>query len=276
MTAPRVVGVTMVRDEADIIASTIRVMLTHVDQVLIADNGSTDGTREILDDLSVRYPVVVTDDPEVGYWQAEKITRLAGHARELGAEWVIPCDADEAWLTRTGRSIKDVLLSLPDTVRVASADLWDHVATGQDPDEPDPLVRIGWRRSHPAALPKVAVRPLEGLRVAQGNHAATYEDQETPVTVTGLLTIRHFPYRSTEQTIRKIRNGAQAYAATDLPPEQGAHWRQWGQFTDEQIADLFRKWHWRADPTSAVCIDGEHQPPLVYDPVPAPACVSRS
>ena len=31
-----------------------------------------------------------------------------------------------------------------------------------------------------------------------------------------------------EQFVSKVRNGAAAYAATDLPPEAGAHWRQYG------------------------------------------------
>ena len=46
-----VVAVTMVRDEEDVIRSTVAHMLDEVDAVIVADNLSTDRTREILDDL---------------------------------------------------------------------------------------------------------------------------------------------------------------------------------------------------------------------------------
>lgn len=264
-----VIGVTMVRDERDIIGYTLAHMLAQIDHVIVADNGSTDGTREFLGEFEASCRLTVLDDPEVGYFQADKMTALACKAWQMGATFVIPFDADEVWLSRDGRRIADVLDDLPDDLLVAQADLWDHVPTACDPQgEPNPVRRIGWRRPTPAPLPKVAVRPAFGLRIAQGNHSATYAEHDLPGTVTNLLTIRHYPYRSAEQTLRKIRNGAQAYAATDLPPEQGAHWRQWGQFSDEQIGDLFRKWHWRAEPDQPLVIDGEHQPPLIFDPAP--------
>lgn len=262
-----VVGIAMVRDELDVLPYTLLHMLTQVDGVLIADNGSRDGTgywlRGLEDDR-----IRVVDDPEVGYFQSRKMSVLAAVARDLGATWVVPWDADEAWFAREGRRIGDVLADLPDSVLIAQADLWDHVATGEDPDDPNPLVRIGWRRPHCAPLPKVAVRPLPGLTILQGNHGATYDDRDIPPTVTNLLTIRHYSYRSAKQTIRKVRNGAQAYAATGLPDAVGAHWRQMGTMSDEQIATAYRTWHWRANPSKAIVIEGENQGPLVYDPAP--------
>ena len=50
-------AVTMVRDEADIIETTVRHMLTQVDVVIVADNRSVDGTREILDSLPGALPL---------------------------------------------------------------------------------------------------------------------------------------------------------------------------------------------------------------------------
>lgn len=269
-----VVGVTMVRDELDVLPFTLAHMLTQVDAVVCADNGSRDGTYEWLMEEARRLngPLLVVEDRDVGYYQARKMTRLVAGARAEGATWALPFDADETWFARDGRRVADVLDELPPTVLVCEADLWDHVATALDPDEPNPLVRLGWRRPHASLLPKVAVRAVAGVEIAQGNHSATINGNNLLGVAQNLLTIRHFPYRDAAQTVRKVRNGAEAYAATDLPEHMGGHWRGWGRILEAEgeqaIVDLFRKWHYREDPAAPLVIDGEHQQPLVFDPAP--------
>lgn len=263
-----VVGISMVRDEADVVATTVSHMRSQVDQVIVADNGSVDGTREILDSLDV----IVLDDPDPAYMQSEKMSHLARIAAEHGAEWVVPFDADEVWLPRRCQRIADLLEEMPTWALIAEATLYDHVASGLDPDLEDPIEQIQWRRPDPAPLPKVACRVIDGLTIEQGNHGASYVHTHVPPRVSGLLNIRHFPYRSIEQFVRKIRNGAQAYAATDLPPDVGAHWRQYGEILDahgeDGLAEVFRTWYWRRDPGEEIRIEGEYQPPLIHDPCP--------
>lgn len=257
----------MVRDEADIIGTVIGHMQGEVDYLIVADNGSTDGTREILEAAGVE----VVDDPEIGYYQSEKMTALSCRAMRRGAEWIIPFDADEVWAAGKGR-IADVLRSLPGEAHIAEATLIDHVATGIDPEGGSPIESMPWRRTTQAPLRKVAVRARAGLIIHQGNHSASFEDVTHPLTVTGELEIRHFPYRSEQQFIRKARNGAEAYAATDLPEEAGAHWRGYGRILNEQGEDacaaIFRKWFYREDPRVEIDIEGEIQPPLIFDPAP--------
>lgn len=248
-----VAAVSMVRDEADIIESTVAHMLTQVDVVIVADNRSIDGTREILDSLDV----VTLDDPEVAYHQSEKMTRLAHYAAgEFGADWVVPFDADEWWYSPEGR-IGDVLEACQ-AWPVMTAELYDHVPTGIDPDGPDPTRTIRYRRRNPGALPKVACRTAPDLVIHQGNHGAGYS---APAPQIPGLIVRHFPYRSAEQFARKAINGAEAYAATDLPDDIGRHWREYGAIAAangvEALHDVFRRWFWVEQP-------GED---LVYDPV---------
>lgn len=277
MAAARTVAVGMVRDEADVIRTTVANMLAQVDAVIVADNGSVDGTRDVLADLQADAGgrLVVLDDPEPAYLQSLKVTELARRARLAhAAEWVVPFDADEVWYSPFGR-IADVLAELRPQWLVCPARLYDHVATAEDdPAELDPVRRIGWRRTTAAPLPKVAARWRLDLTIEQGNHSATYAGGAT--ITDPLLVVRHFPYRSPDQLERKVRNGAAAYAAAGdrLPPSMGAHWRQWGELLaaggPEAIHDLFRQWYHRDQPRAEITIAGETQTPLMFDPAPLP------
>lgn len=259
-----IAGVCMAKDEADVIEATVGHMLSQVDRVYVSDNGSRDGTRDLLYDMS---DVVVLEDPNPAYYQSRKTSALAEMARDEGAEWVVPFDADEVWLPRRHATLREALQSVDDEVMVVEADLFDYVATARDDLAFPPIERMKWRRGYAAPLPKVAVRATEGVTIHQGNHGADIPGQPIPLRLNGLLQISHFPYRSPEQMVRKARNGAAAYAATHLDESVGAHWRQFGRLSDEQIRDVFFKWYWRSDPERPLEIDGEQQPPLVFDPV---------
>lgn len=273
-----VAAVTMVRDESDIIAATVIQMASQVDRIIVADNMSTDGTRDILEGLARQLPLTIVDDPVPAYLQSDKMSRLAAQAGAEGADWVVPFDADEWWMCSFGR-IADVLEGRCDEVTIGETDglvgavLFDHVPTGADGSNHDPTRRMGWRRTTPLPLPKVACRYRQGLRIGQGNHTAVYDGIGATLTP-GVLQVRHFPYRSDEQFVRKVRNGAAAYAAAgdSLPADAGAHWRGWGRILDEHgeahlIEHVYRKWFWRENPRLSVVIDGEAQGPLFFDPV---------
>jgi len=98
----------MVRNEVDL----IRVNVLHhlalgLDRLLIVDNGSTDGTSQVLTALSGDPRVRWTRDTGP-YRQAEIWTELAQEAHKEGADWVVPVDADEFLHCRGGK-LKDVL-----------------------------------------------------------------------------------------------------------------------------------------------------------------------
>jgi hypothetical protein len=118
----------------------------------------------------------------------------------------------------------------------------------------------------------VAVRAVEGVQIHQGNHSAAFPNNPHPKSVTTLTEVRHFPYRSVEQFVSKVRNGAAAYAASDLPDSAGAHWRQYGKILDERgeegIAEIFHTWFYRENPRAEYVVGSEVQPGLVYDPCP--------
>lgn len=265
----KTVGVTMVRDEDDIVARTVAHMLNQVDAVLVADNMSRDDTRVKLDGLAAAFPdrLVVIDDLEPGYRQSEKMTALALRARlQLHADWIVPFDADEWWYSTFYGRISDALLDIPERFDIVPAELFDHVVTSQDePTEADPISRIGWRRKAAVPLPKVAVRWRPNLVIEQGNHKAHYEGDVWKHWYGTAFVIRHFPYRSHEQFVRKVRNGSEAYRAAGdaVPAGYGLHWRQWGDLLEQQgeaaLTAIFDEWYSSSDPI------GDE---LIFDPAP--------
>lgn len=245
-------GVAMVKDEADVIAGTLTHMADEVDHILVADNNSTDGTREILAELEDRLPLTVVDDPDPAYFQSHKMSRLAEAAARQGATWIVPFDADEVWFAEDRISV--ILAGLP--CHTAWASLTNHYATAIDVYDPDPFRSMVWRWAYPQPLPKVAFRWQEGTVIHQGNHGVTGPDNFGPT----VLGIRHFPYRSAEQFVRKAVNGAAAYKATDLPVTEGAHWRAYGDIYDrlgeEGLAEVFRQhFHYLSPTDSGMVLD---------------------
>ena len=244
-------AVTMVRDEADVIGGTLRHMADEVDGLVVADNRSTDDTRKILEALKAELtvPVLILDDDNPAYIQSHKMTFLARHAAAQGARWIVPFDADELWFSAEGR-LADVLES--SGVGIVEARLFNHFPTAVDPDEADPFDRIVWRQTEPGALPKVAFRWHRDAVIAQGNHNVWLSNRALREE---RLEVRHFPYRSEAQFIRKVRNGAEAYRAADLPPEIGAHWRSYGDLLDrhgeEALLEVFHRYFWFLSPTDA-------------------------
>lgn len=251
-------AVSMVKDEADVVGGMIRHLFDEgIEGMVVADNGSTDGTREILDKLATEYPLVVLDDPEVGYFQSEKMSALATAAADHGAEWIVPVDADELWVFNGDRIGKELRECGADII---TAELYQYFPTAIDPPRKDPFDSIVWRQPAPAPLPKVAFRYEPGCVIHQGNHGVT---RPSGGVVTGGLRVCHFPYRSAEQFVRKARNGAAAYRATDLPEDIGAHWRGYGdiidRFGEEALQDVFREYFWALSPAD----EG-----WVHDPAP--------
>jgi glycosyltransferase involved in cell wall biosynthesis len=244
-----IAAVGMVRDEADIISFTLGQLFAEgIDHIWVADNLSTDGTRDLLEGWGSS--LTVLEDPEPGYYQSEKMTRLGKVAGEAGADWVLPFDADEYWYG-DGYSIAEILNYLKG-VDVAVSFGYDHLPRHEMEVGADPVRRMPWRRPNTQRFPKVAYRYHPDAVLHYGNHDVDHPGHRE----WNVLAYRHFGYRSPEQLIRKVRNGKAALDASDIHPMYGAHWRTMGALSDEE---LLGEWKRLCDE------DG-----LVYDPAPTP------
>lgn len=253
-------GVSMVRDEMDILPYTLPRMAAQLDGIVIADNMSEDGTFEYIQNFAFSHlNIIIRADDDPAYMQSQKMTSLAKIAAEHDADWVVPFDADEVWVSSQG-PLNAVLVGVEEAV--VAATLYDHVVSGTDDVFiEDPIKRIGWRRAENLSLPKVACRTLPGLVIEQGNHGARYPGQTR--TTWRDIVVHHYPYRSVAQMARKAHNGAEAYAAAGdrLPATAGQHWRDYGRFLEqdgiEAIREIFETWFYADNP-----MEGDY----VWDP----------
>ena len=91
------------RDEADILESMLRFHLAQgVDRIIATDNGSVDGSLEILQRFERRGQLTLLEESEHTHDQAVWVTRMARMAAAMGADWVINSDADEFWWPHQG------------------------------------------------------------------------------------------------------------------------------------------------------------------------------
>lgn len=215
-----IIAVTMVRDEADVLPWTLPHMAAQVDHVIVADNRSTDGcvARALLGMGALADRVTVVHDPEVGYYQDQKMTRLAHAAGDMGASWVVPFDADEAWYHVANLETwhdADVALARPNVFVPHDSD---------DDDDPNPISRMLWRTPHPEPHPKVAFRYHADALVHMGNHGVSF-GAGVPTANWGPCGVRHYQFRSLRQLRRKITNGMEAYDAAPERSSSGSYWR---------------------------------------------------
>lgn len=90
----------MVKNEVNILESNLKYHnYWGVEKFYVIDNGSTDGTYELINDVLLRkYDLTLYRDHGIDYNQSENMTFLAHQARTDGFKWFIPNDADEFWL----------------------------------------------------------------------------------------------------------------------------------------------------------------------------------
>lgn len=233
----------MVRDEADIIGPMIDHHLAQgVDTIIVTDNGSVDGTFEILQ----RYgeAIVLRQDLMHRKQQHSVVTGMARDAfTQFGADWVINADADEFWLAQSGdRTLHELFSEIPKDLKTFTVPVID--MTGAASRLGSGLQRLVYRDTRPQArlnelglhahsTPDAVHIGIERIEVAQGNHSVNLESTG-PLPANLKMEVLHFPWRSWEQFSRKVENSGKAYESNPhLQPSPNHHgmreYRRWKQ-----------------------------------------------
>ena len=227
----KLVGLSMVRNESDVIETFVRHNLTLLDELHIIDHNSSDNTREILTLLKEEgLPLHIYHYNELEYAQERILNNIMRHIinNDNSIDYIFPLDADE-FIYCHSRETLDIFLKLIPQDRVGMY-TWRGYLPNTTEHDPDFLYHFTDQRKEEILTPKViipraiaetctltigshSVRNAEGKEVQSSvfiapNSANYYywfiERFNAKFIETDDLWLGHYPIRSTIQQIKKV------------------------------------------------------------------------
>ena len=271
----RVVAISCVKNEDDIIEAFVRYVTAFVDQLIVLDNGSTDETGGILCSLKNEgIPIEIVEDPSPGFWQWKRMTHLMEDyaVKRYGADWIIPLDADEYIATKDVGAFRSALATATQPLKIK----WQtYVPDPSDNmNEINPVVRIRHRLVKEAKPWKKILVPRNALInrgntvLSQGNHELLVDGKKCESLILDSAQLAHFPIRSPGQYGSKIAlRYLQYLAMSEREKEWGSHLRSGYELLKndpETFSDSYRD----AALRFAVKPESDFDPKIVLDPIP--------
>lgn len=254
----KIISIGMVKNEVDIIESHVRYNLNIVDEMLILDNGSTDNTLNILEELQNEgISLHILEDDDRKYEQATNMNQLLLQAvNDLKADVVIPLDADEFIMSSKGGNPRKILENIdPNSYYLAK---WKTYVPEFNKNEDEKFIPSKitlcrddiFEKFYKAIIPKELVLEYN-VELSFGNHELYYDSKHKDViksVVNPDLRIAHYPIRSKEQTISKIAVGwIYSLYRTGRIDGQSFHWKvifdklKENEISDEDITNFAKQ-----------------------------------
>ena len=222
------------RDEADILEPMLRFHLERgVDLIIATDNGSVDGSLEILQRFERGGRLRLLQEPDHTHDQAVWVTRMARMAAELGADWIINSDADEFWWPENG-NLATTLAALPDSIEAVEVNRTNFIPPQRKALNQRPFYecqtlreRVSVNSRGEPLPPKMIHRADQKINVSDGNHIASIDGRRLNSTSKSGIEILHLPIRSFAQLERKIKQGSEALQRNSrVGPNVGDNWHR--------------------------------------------------
>jgi glycosyltransferase involved in cell wall biosynthesis len=245
-------GLLVARNEVDIIRTNVLYHLSlGLDRLLVVDNGSSDGTDQVLRELGKDPRVRWTRDEGL-FYHGHIATELAREAFREGADWVVPIDADEFWHAPGGNFRGVLEESEAGALRARLLNFFQR--REQRESAPDALLYMTRRIREPVVtergnrklarelveshkiskleieLKKWVSRPTADIEIVFGNHKVEG--------VAGLkresheIVCLHAPIRARARLDGKAEVGERS-EETGSDPNQGWHVKRWRRLRDE-------------------------------------------
>lgn len=212
----KIISITTIKNEADIIESFVRYHSNIVDLMIILDNGSTDDTLDILNQLKNEgLPIVVIEDEDRYFEPFIKYNYLLGVAlTEYSADIVCPLDCDEFIVCDEGNP-RELIEGIADDSYLKLK--WRTYVPTSDDDEnikfiPSRITHVrdeNLETNYKVIVTRELVDKFD-MKLSIGNHAIDVDDEfkdKIECVDDAGLNIAHFPLRSINQTKSKVLLG---------------------------------------------------------------------
>lgn len=234
-----VVAATRILDESDIVESFVRHTSAYVDHHIFIDNGSTDGTLDILARLKEEgFGLTVFTNRSVSFNEVNFNTRLFVEAVQVqAADWVLCLDCDEFIHDRGVegglRAVLEATLANPAILALSVPLAHYQITPENDPHQTIPALRMR-HRGPVTDIHKVFLKgTLAGpdFQVGAGGHHAYLQGAEVASSVVPGLHLAHYSLRSTIQYAAKCTKGwAKVLAAGEAVATSGTSYHYKGVF----------------------------------------------
>lgn len=265
----KIVSLTMLYNEADILELFVRHHVRFVDEmILILHGNSVDRTEQIALQLKAEgLPVTLEYSDVAAYEQSSILTEAAHRAIQLHQpDVLVPLDCDEFLCTEKGDSVRPFLESLPvDRItalpwrtyipKTPGSSIVEHMSHRRKKESPPYFKTL---------IPCTFLQP--SLVILQGAHGIMLNNQTMPSEVSHTLWLAHLPIRSPKQAYQKALHAWPRQR--DNPQGKPGDCFQWqllyeaaekqATFTEEQVVELALRY--ASDQTDPA-------PELVHDPL---------
>ena len=270
----------MVRNEADIIRLNVLYHLASgIDRMVVVDNGSTDGTDKVLQQLSLEHAGVRWSRDDGPFLPSRVMTKLAREAFEEGADWVVPVDADEFWHAPGGGLRRALENAEAGVLRAQAVNFIQR--RSQRESSPDALIHMTRRTASPVGPPshaqglvesrqlafvekvypqKCICRPTAEVEIETGHHSISRANG--PRIRTEEIVCLHAPIRSRAALVERVTSASRA-ATAGRNPNQGRNRRRLAALQGEKAID--KEWAANSYEDGFLDVYGENHP-VVFDP----------
>ncbi len=198
-------------EEEDILETFIRHNLNYLDFLVLADNGSTDNSRKIINKLIREgLSLCVISESRLAHNQDYRITNLYRRvATSLFPEFIVPIDADELIQSPSKESFINSLQNIPKN----GIGLYPWKTYIPEPTNTSHLLsnfKYRRKKENPQYF-KIILRTSGSvnyqLKINQGSHGVTNKNGEIPSVELSDICLAHFPIRSINQLFKRILLG---------------------------------------------------------------------
>ncbi|RVU16122.1 glycosyltransferase family 2 protein [Methylobacterium oryzihabitans] len=237
----KIIAATRILDEADIVEAFIRHSAHFVSHHILIDNGSNDGTVEILKKLAEEgFGITVYQNRSIHYSERSFNTFMYRKAiEEFGADWIVFLDADEFLDDRKlgtglGPYLQNLSTSQPNLIAV-KIPMVNYNYTRQDNKEEIIVPQRTTKRQEPTTSYKIIARAMPDLSmitIDNGSHDVLIDGVQTDKSIIeNNLWLAHYSERHPLQIVAKFFKGwAKVLAAGQTQVDSGVSWHYKGPF----------------------------------------------